>query len=261
MGKARNRQLHDGRGVNNFHHKRQQTMEPTSVSFSDVQTPEKFLSSRKIELKPRNPKQKLYMDLIESRNLVIATGYPGTSKTFLPTMIAAQRLRDKKIDRIVLIRTPISDEESVGMLKGDLIEKTKYWLMPILDTLNKALTPSLVEYLIKREQIVCLSPEFLKGVSFTDRDFVIFDEAEDMSKSIAISAVTRQGGGTMVLCGDLRQTVIKRESGLPLLVDLVGRSPDLQNRVGIIDFSAFEDIVRSDDCKAWVKALVKHGYM
>lgn len=176
-------------------------------------------------------------------------------------MIAAKKLRDKEIDRIILIRTPISDEQSVGMLKGDLIEKTKYWLMPILDTLNKALSPQLVEYLIKREQILCLAPEFLKGVSFTERDFVIFDEAEDISKSIALATVTRQGGGTMVLCGDLRQQIMNRESGLPLLLDVIGRTPALQQRVGVIDFNSFDDIVRSDDCKEWVKAFVKLGYM
>ena len=176
-------------------------------------------------------------------------------------MMAAQFLRDNVIDRIVLIRTPVSDEQSVGMLKGDLIEKTKYWLMPILDTLNKALSPTLVDYLIKREQILCLAPEFLKGVSFSEKDFVIFDEAEDMSRSIALATVTRQGGGKLVLAGDLRQKIISRESGLPLLLDIIEKTPELQNRVGVIDFDSFDDIVRSDDCKAWVKALVKHGYM
>lgn len=38
-------------------------------------------------------------------------------------MIAAQMLRDKKIERIILIRSPVSDSTSVGMLKGDLIEE------------------------------------------------------------------------------------------------------------------------------------------
>ena len=253
MGKARNRQLADGRGVGSYHYKKE--------AGESIISHDKFLSERHIELKPRNEKQRNYINLINSKNLVIATGYSGTSKTYIPTMLAAQRLRDKKIDRIVLIRTPVSDEESVGMLKGDLIEKTKFWLMPILDTLNKALSPTLVEYLIKREQILCLAPEFLKGVSFTERDFVIFDEAEDMSRSVALATVTRQGGGTMCLCGDLRQKMIRRDSGLPLLLDVINNSPSLKEKVGIVDFDSFDDIVRSDDCKEWVKAFVKMNYM
>lgn len=257
MGKRRNQQLNDGRGVNNYTYKRDGNVE----GFPLDQPPEKFLAGRKIELKPRNEKQRKYIEYINTKKLIIATGFAGSSKTFCPTMVAAQKLRDKEIDRIILIRTPISDEESVGMLKGDLIEKTKFWLMPILDTLNKALTPTLVEYLIKREQILCLAPEFLKGVSFTDRDFVIFDEAEDMSENIAKSCVTRQGGGTLVLCGDLRQKIIKRDSGLPLLLDTISKVPSLNRSVGVIDFDSFDDIVRSDECKEWVKAFVKLGLM
>lgn len=197
--------------------------------------------------------------LLRRNGRVFVTG--NSSKTYIPTMMAAQMLRAKQIDRIILIRTPTSDEESIGLLPGDVVEKTKYWLMPIIDTLNKALTNTLVEYLIKREQILCFAPEFIKGMSFTDRDFVIFDEAEDMSKTIAISTVTRQGGGKMVLCGDLRQKVLNRESGLPLLLDIIEKSPELQRKVGVVDFDDFEDIVRSEDCKLWVKAFVKHEIM
>lgn len=257
MGKTINRQRQDGRNTNNYEYKK----EGGADGFPANTSPEKFLSERRIELKPRSEKQRQYINMIESKNLVIATGFAGSSKTFCPTMIAAQMLRDKKIDRIVLIRTPVSEERSVGMLKGDLVEKTKYWLMPILDTLNKALSPTLVDYLIKREQILCFAPEFLKGVSFTERDFVIFDEAEDMSKSIALATVTRQGGGHMVLCGDLRQKIIDRDSGLPFLLDVIQKTSELQRTVGVIDFDSFDDIVRSDDCKNWVKALCKHGYM
>ena len=65
----------------------------------------------------------------------------------------------------------------------------------------------------------------------------------------------------MCLCGDLRQQIINRESGLPLLLDIIEKTPALKNKVGVIDFNSFDDIVRSDDCKEWVKALVKHGYM
>ena len=255
MGKTVNRQLQDGRGTNRYQVKKELTQ------FEGNVTPEKFLAEREIELKPRNEKQRKYIQEIYDKNHVIATGFAGTSKTFIPTMIASQMLRNKTIDRIILIRTPVSDEESVGMLKGTVEDKTKYWLMPILDTLNKALSPQLVDYLIKREQIICLPPEFLKGVSFSPRDFVIFDEVEDISKSVAIASVTRQGGGKLCMCGDLRQKMISRESGLPLLLDVVRQSPSLQNRVGLIEFDSFDDIVRSDDCKEWVKAFVKHGYM
>ena len=111
MGKAQNRQLHEGRGTNNYMYKKEGGVD----GFPANTSPEKFLSERRIELKPRSEKQRQYINMIESKNLVIATGFAGSSKTYCPTMIAAQMLRDKKIDRIILIRSPVSDSTSVGM--------------------------------------------------------------------------------------------------------------------------------------------------
>ena len=106
MGKQRNRQLSDGRGVSNYGYKK----EGTQDGFPANSTPEKFLSERKIELKPRNEKQRKYIEHLHTKNLIIATGYAGSSKTFCPTMVAAQMLRDKKIERI-LTTFPRDDRE------------------------------------------------------------------------------------------------------------------------------------------------------
>ena len=72
MGKQRNRQLQDGRGVNNYEYKKSGGVE----GFPANQTPEKFLSERRIELKPRNEKQRQYIEYLQTKSLIIATGYP-----------------------------------------------------------------------------------------------------------------------------------------------------------------------------------------
>ena len=93
MGKQRNRQLQDGRGVNNYQYKKEGAVE----GFPANTSPEKFLSERKIELKARNEKQQQYIDYLKTKNLVIATGFAGSSKTYCPTMVAAQNLRDRVV--------------------------------------------------------------------------------------------------------------------------------------------------------------------
>src|SRR5690606_26986801 len=54
-------------------------------------------------LKPLNPKQRLYMDMIEDDDipLILASGYAGTSKTYIPTVMACDALRKGEIDKIV----------------------------------------------------------------------------------------------------------------------------------------------------------------
>ena len=79
MGKTVNRQRQDGRNTNNYEYKK----EGGAEGFPANTSPEKFLSERRIELKPRSEKQRQYINMIESKNLVIATGFAGSSKTFV----------------------------------------------------------------------------------------------------------------------------------------------------------------------------------
>ena len=71
MGKTANRQLQDGRGTNRYQVKKELTQ------FEGNVTPEKFLAEREIELKPRNEKQRKYIQEIHEKNHVIATGFAG----------------------------------------------------------------------------------------------------------------------------------------------------------------------------------------
>ena len=68
MGKTINRQRQDGRNTNNYEYKKEGGVD----SFTANTSPEKFLSERRIELKPRSEKQRQYINMIGSKNLVIA---------------------------------------------------------------------------------------------------------------------------------------------------------------------------------------------
>lgn len=219
----------------------------------------KYLEERKAvpPLIAMNAKQQYYIDLIESKNCVIATGLAGTSKTYIPTVIACDMLRTGLIEKIVLVRPAVSNSASVGFFGGSVVEKMSLWLMPILSTLHKRMGKSVVDEYIKDGCIVCVPLETIKGQSFGKDTFVIGDEIEDVEIEEIKSILTRQGGGKMVLCGDIEQSALSQHSGLLFAKQMTERHPQLLNSVGFVDFNSYDDIVRSDECKDWVKAFHK----
>lgn len=223
---------------------------------------QKFVDQRKEEvqakpLRPMNPKQASYIQLIDTKAMVIATGWAGTSKTYIPTVKACQWWRTGQVDRIIFTRPNISNSKSLGYFGGDLIEKMQNWLMPVMNILREQLGEDVVEIAIKRGQIEFVPMEVVKGYS-AERCVFIIDEAEDLTVDEAKKIVTRQGKDCkMILCGDIFQSELKDKNGLKVLVDMVKKHPTLD--VGLVEFNQIGDIVRSEQCKQWLIALRAEG--
>ena len=52
-------------------------------------------------LVPMNKKQQLYIDLLKEKPIVIATGYAGSSKTYIPAVMAADLYKLNQIQKIL----------------------------------------------------------------------------------------------------------------------------------------------------------------
>lgn len=206
-------------------------------------------------IKPLNPMQAQYMEYIRTKNLIIATGFPGVSKSWMPTAMACDMWRLGEIDKIYLTRPNISNSKSLGYFSGSLIDKMMNWLMPVLDVMYDRLGREVVEIAIKSGDISFIPLETIKGMSFGPRTFVIGEEMSDCTIAEAQILVLRQGGGTMVLSGDIEQSALSEKSGLAYLRKVVECSPNLEKHVGFVDFNRTSDIVRSDECREWVIAL------
>lgn len=206
-------------------------------------------------LKPMNEKQAEYIRLLNEKDMVIATGLPGTSKTFIPTMMACDLFRLGKIDRIIFSRPNISNSKSLGMFKGSAEEKMAQWLAPVISILNERIGVAALEIALKHGQIIFLPLETIKGFS-AESCWFILDEAEDISRDEAKKLVTRQGKNCkLVLAGDVGQSELNEHSGLRHLTDMVQKHPHLD--VGFVDFDNINDIVRSKQCKDWIIAYRK----
>ena len=222
---------------------------------------DKFAEERRsvAPLRPMNDLQAEYIRLINTKPLVIATGFAGTSKSFIPTVMSCDKWRSGEINKIYLSRPAVSESKSVGFFKGSHIEKMSIWLLPILSTMYDRLGKAVVDLAIMNGDIAFIPLETIKGMSFGKNTFVIVDEAEDITVKEAKSIVTRQGGGTMVLAGDLEQAALNEKSGLAWLKKMVENNACLEDTTGFVDFNRPSDIVRSEACKSWILAMRREG--
>jgi len=218
----------------------------------------KFVEQRAANTKPltpRNEKQRAYIQSINENPLTIATGYAGTSKTYIPTVMACDAYLKGEIDKIVFVRPNISNSKSLGMFKGSALEKMEMWLMPVINILKDRLTPGGLETAIENGNIQYVPLEVLKGFS-AEKCFFIVDEGEDINQEEAKNIVTRQGKDCkMVISGDVSQSALKSHSGLKMLTDMASRHSHLE--IGFIDFNHVNDIERSQACKDWIIAFEK----
>lgn len=207
-------------------------------------------------LRPLNGKQKYYMELLESKSVVISLGYPGTSKTFLPTAMAADKFKLGQLKKIIFTRPAISSSKSQGYYAGSVLEKMEVWLGPVISILKERLGGGAYEIALSKSDITFIPLETIKGMSIND-SWLIVEESSDLTKDEVIKIITRMGkNSTLVLAGDIRQSELKGESGLAWLANFVKRH-DLSENFGFVDFNDVSDIVRSDAVKKFITALVK----
>lgn len=206
-------------------------------------------------LVPLNDKQRDYIHKINEHPLVIATGWAGTSKTYIPTVMACDAYLRGDIDTLVFTRPNISNSKSLGMFKGSAIEKMEMWLMPVMNILRERLGQGALECAIERGNIQFVPMEVVKGFSAENCYFIV-DEGEDLSVDEAKKIVTRQGRNCkMIISGDVSQSELKEKSGLKHLLRMVEKYPHLD--VGVVDFNNINDIVRSQACRDWIVAFAK----
>lgn len=217
---------------------------------------EKFasVSSNRKPLIPMNDKQKDYIKAINETSCVICIGVWGSSKTYIPSVIASDWLMDKRIDKVIIARPAEGKGKSVGFLKGSKDDKMEPWCAPITDTMKERMGHSHFEAMLANGKIEQLALEHVKGRSW-DNAFIIVDEAEDLEPEVAKSLVGRQGVNSItVITGDLRQQDLKKSSGLQYLLDV---SEFASLPISLINFDSWDYCVRSEESKAWGMAFEK----
>jgi phosphate starvation-inducible PhoH-like protein len=205
---------------------------------------------------PRSLNQRVYLEQIESHDMVFGIGPAGTGKTYLAVAQAVAHLMDKSVARIVLARPAVEAGEKLGFLPGDLQDKVDPYLRPLYDALYDLLDYEKVSRLLERNQIEVAPIAFMRGRTLNDA-FVIIDEAQNTTTEQMKMVLTRIGfGSKVVITGDITQIDLPtgRVSGLVEAVQVLAR-------VEGIAFSYFDekDVVRHRLVQAVVKAYEAFG--
>lgn len=194
------------------------------------------------DFKAKNVKQQELIDLINEREIVIATGPAGTGKTYV-TLATALSLLGQTYKKIILVKsvTTIPGEE-IGFLKGGMEQKMEPFIMSYMWNIDKICGPDSAKSLLDKKIIEVLPLAFIRGLSIDD-SIVIIDEAQNIDSHTFKTMMTRIGDNSKyILLGDSEQIDRKRksESCLSQVIDIFKES----SIIGSIEFMD-EDCVRN----------------
>lgn len=184
---------------------------------------------------------------------VIAYGSAGVGKTYGAVGAAIEWLARGKKQKVLVTRPNVSFAKESGFLPGTEREKIDPWVRPIQQNFDAhGAHKGLQESWEKHGNLVYMPLEFIQGLTF-DNTFVIVDECQNMSFQQLKVFLTRTGKySKVVLCGDIAQVSPKfKGSGLAELLQMIDYC---KMNVHTIEFTK-EDILRSDQCRAWIEAF------
>lgn len=164
-------------------------------------------------INPKNAEQRFALDALlnDDIKLVSLIGKAGTGKTLLAVAAGLAKTIESNIYKRMLISRPVVPMgKDIGYLPGDIKEKLDPWMQPIYDNLdhlfgehgedNQQWKGLLERGIIKIEALT-----YIRGRSIPNQ-YLIVDEAQNLSPHEIKTIVTRVGEGTkVVLTGDTDQ--------------------------------------------------------
>ena len=162
-------------------------------------------------IKPKNREQHFAFDaLLDDRvKLVTLMGKAGTGKTLLAMAAGLKRtVLDREFRRVMVARPTVSVGREIGFLPGSLEEKLNPWMQPIHDALellsdlNMGHESRRSGDLMRSGSVVVEALSYIRGRSIANQ-FMVIDEAQNLTPLEAKTIVTRVGIGTkIVFTGD-----------------------------------------------------------
>ena len=172
------------------------------------------------EIMPKNIEQSWALEFLNNPEirLVNLMGSAGTGKTILALASGLeQTVHQESYTRLLCARPIVPFGKDIGYLPGEKEHKVRPYMQPIYDNLelllrpkrdrerekaNDSLVDSAIELLKKKGQLEIEILTYIRGRSIPNQ-FIIIDEAQNLSAHEIKTIITRAGEGTkIVLCGD-----------------------------------------------------------
>jgi PhoH-like ATPase len=167
-------------------------------------------------IQARNREQSFAFELLlrDSIQLVTLVGQAGTGKTLLAIAAGLQKVADERAyTRLLISRPVVPMGNDIGFLPGDINEKLTPWMQPLYDnfdlifgTQDTTAKPSYWrrghEELIEQGLLQIEPLTYIRGRTIP-KQFLIVDEAQNLTPHEVKTILTRAGEGTkVILTGD-----------------------------------------------------------
>lgn len=192
-------------------------------------------------VKARTIGQKKYVEAIIKDDVVFGIGPAGTGKTYLAVVMAVRSLKNREVERIILVRPAVEAGEKLGFLPGDFIEKVNPYLRPLYDSLFDVLGVEVTQRYLEKNIIEVAPLAYMRGRTLNDA-FIILDEAQNTTPQQMKMFLTRLGfGSKAVVTGDITQVDLPRDeySGLIEIQKILGQVKGVS-----FEYLTKEDVVR-----------------
>ena len=172
-------------------------------------------------LHARSKEQRMALELLMDPEVALVTlvGQAGTGKTLLAVAAGLESVLSlKRYDRVLVSRPIMPMGKDIGFLPGSKDEKMASWMQPIFDNLTYLLNLGMkgkeesgdsikkkIDKLIQENVLELEAITYIRGRSIP-KQFVIIDEAQNLTPHEVKTIISRSGEGTkMVLTGDPSQ--------------------------------------------------------
>jgi PhoH-like ATPase len=164
-------------------------------------------------IRPRNKEQRFALEILLNDDIKVATmiGRAGTGKTLLALAVGLEKVvEQKRYARLLVTRPVVPVGNDLGYLPGTKEEKLRPWMQPIYDNMellfgNHQQQFKIIDHLISTGLLEMEALTYIRGRSIP-RQFIICDEAQNLSPHMIKTLITRVGEETkIVFTGDPEQ--------------------------------------------------------
>jgi phosphate starvation-inducible PhoH-like protein len=234
--------------------------------FADIAEEEVMRQAPVAKFVPATQNQKKAVAMLrDGVRVLFLQGSAGTGKSMLAAWWAATLMKEKKIEKIYLVRPNVATGRSAGSLPGTEEEKLAPFFAQTVSHLSTFMGAGFMNYCLRNELIEYKSAEYMRGRSF-ENVAILAEEVQNFDASDMEMLLTRLGKGTTYLMtGDGKQNDMRGNSGLEQTIALINRMVDeqpdylsdedldnLQNLVGSVTFLP-GDCVRDGITRSFVK--------
>ncbi len=225
-----------------------------AVLFDDRDSSVVVVTKSGYSIKPKTPNQQAYVDAINQHDAVFSIGPAGTGKTYLAVASAVAALKDRRIDRIFLVRPVVEAGESLGFLPGDFQAKLDPYMRPLLDALYEMLGQERTTRLQENGTIEIAPLAYMRGRTLNNA-YVILDEAQNTTMIQMKMFLTRLGANAKAMVnGDITQIDLEP----PSRSGLVNARQILSSVDGVkFVYMSEEDVVRHKLVQRIISAYTK----